>query len=54
MADFESAADNLFTSPPHPQPLPFESLSSTTLAKSVPPTPATALQQKIELKKVPG
>ena len=23
-ADLESAADNLFTSPPHPQPLPFE------------------------------
>ena len=26
-ADLESAADNLFTSPPHPQPLPFSSLS---------------------------
>ena len=47
-ADFESAADNLFTSPPHPQPLPFESLSIKTPAKSVPPTPGTALQQKIE------
>ena len=26
-ADLESAADNLLTSPPHPQPLPFSSLS---------------------------
>ena len=47
-ADLESAADNLFTSPPRPQPLPFESLSIKTPAKSVPPTPGTALQQKIE------
>ena len=46
-ADLESAADNLFTSP-HPQPLPFSSLSLKTPAKSVPPTPGTALQQKIE------
>ena len=50
-ADLESAADNLFTSPPHPQPLPFESLLSIkTPAKSFPPTPGTALQQKIESK----
>ena len=48
-ADLESAADNLFTSPPRPQPRPFESLSITP-AKSVPPTPGTALQQKIESK----
>ena len=47
-ADLESAADNLFTSPPCPHPLPFESLSIKTPAKSVPPTPGTALQQKIE------
>ena len=47
-ADLESAADNLFTSPPCPQPLPFSSLSLKTPAKSVPPTPGTALQQKIE------
>ena len=47
-ADLESAAANLFTSPPHPQPLPFSSLSPKTPAKSVPPTPGTALQQKIE------
>ena len=47
-ADLESAADNLFTSSPHPQPLPFSSLSLKTPAKTVPPTPGTALQQKIE------
>ena len=47
-ADFESAADNLFASPPHPQPLPFSSLSLKTPAKSIPPIPGTALQQKIE------
>ena len=47
-ADLESAADNLFTSPPRPQPLPFSSLSLKTPAKTVPPTPGTALQQKIE------
>ena len=49
-ADLESAADNLFTSPPCPQPLAFESLSIKTTSKSVPPTPGTALQQKIEYK----
>ena len=49
-ADLESAADNLFTSPPHPQSHPFESLSIKTPAKSVPPTPGTALQQKIDSK----
>ena len=48
-SDLESAADNLFTSPPRPQPLPFSSLSIKTPAKTVPPTPGTALQQKIEL-----
>ena len=47
-ADLERAADNLFTSPPRPQPLPFSSLSIKTPAKTVPPTPGTALQQKIE------
>ena len=46
-ADLESAADHLFT-PPRPQPLAFEALSLKTPAKSVPPTPGTALQQKIE------
>ena len=49
-ADLESAADNLFTSPPRPQPLAFESLSLKTPVKAVPPTPGTALQQKIESK----
>ena len=55
-ADLESAADNLFTSPPRPQPLPFSSLSIKTPTKTVPPTPGTALQQKIEsnFKKIPG
>ena len=47
-ADLESAAANLFTSPPRPQPHAFSSLSLKTPAKSVPPTPGTALQQKIE------
>ena len=47
-ADLESAADNLFTSRPRPQPLPISSLSLKTPAQTVPPTPGTALQQKIE------
>ena len=49
-ADLESAADQLFTSPPRPQPLAFEALSLKTPAKTVPPTPGTALQQKLETK----
>ena len=49
-ADLEGAADTLFASPPHPQPLRFEALSLITPAKTVPPTPGTALQQKIESK----
>ena len=49
-ADLEGATDNLFGSPPCPQPLRFESLSLKTPAKSVQPTPGTALQQKIESK----
>ena len=47
-ADLESVADNLFTSPPCPQPLPFSSLSLKMPATTVPPTPDTALQQKIK------
>ena len=55
-ADLESAAYNLFTSPPppppppppRPQPLAFSSLSLKTQGKSVPPTPGTALQNKIQ------
>ena len=49
-ADLEGTADNLFASPPRPQPLCFEALSLKTPAKTVPPTPGTALQQKIESK----
>ena len=40
--------NSTFTSPPRPPPLPFESLSLKMPAKTVPPTPGTALQQKIE------
>ena len=36
-ADLESAADNLFTSHPCPQPLPFSSLSLKKPTKTVPP-----------------
>ena len=49
-ADLESAADHLFTSPPHPEPLAFEALLLRTPAKTVPPTPGIALQQKLETK----
>ena len=35
-ADLEGAADNIFGSPPCPQPLCFESLSLKTPAKTVP------------------
>ena len=49
-ANLESAADHLFNSPPCPQLLAFKALSLKTPAKSVPPTPGTALQQKIESK----
>ena len=48
-ADLEGAADNLFSSSPCPQPLRFESLSLRT-PQTVPPTPGTALQNKIESK----
>ena len=44
-ADLEGAA--LFSPPPHPQPLHFKSLSLKT-PQTVPPTPGTALQNKIE------
>ena len=46
-ADLEGTADNLFSSPPRPQPLRFESLSLKT-PQTVPPTPGTAFQNKIE------
>ena len=48
-ADLESAADNLFTSPPCPQSLPFESLSIKTPAKSVPPTQALPYSRRLSL-----
>ena len=48
-ADLEGAAENLFSSPSRPQPLRFESLSLRT-PQTVPPTPGTALQNKIESK----
>ena len=34
--------------PPHPQPLSFEALSLQTPARTVPPTPGTALQLKVQ------
>ena len=46
-ADLEGGAENLFSSPPRPQPLCFESLPLKT-PHTVPPTPGTALQNKIE------
>ena len=46
-ADLECAADNLFSSPPRPQPLHLESLSLKT-PQTIPPIPGTALQNKIE------
>ena len=47
-AELEVAANRLFTSPPHPQPLSFKALSLRTPARTVPPTPGTALQQKVQ------
>ena len=47
-AELEMAADHLFTSPPRPQPLSFEALSIRTPASTVPPTPGTALQLKVQ------
>ena len=46
-ANLEGDADNLFFSLPCPQPLHFESLSLKT-PQTGPPTPGTALQNKIE------
>ena len=46
-ADLEDAAENLISSPPCPQPLHFECLSLKT-PQTVPPTPGTTLQNKIE------
>ena len=41
-ANLQDAPQQLFPSPPGPQPLCFESLSLQTPAKTVPPTPGTA------------
>ena len=49
-AELEITAKHLFTSPPRPQPLAFEALSLKTPSETVPPTPGTALQQKLESK----
>ena len=47
-ADLKVAANRLFTSPPRPQPLSFEALSLRTPARTVMPTPGTALQLKVQ------
>ena len=47
-AELEVAANRLFTSPPRPQPLSFEALLLRTPARTIPPTPGTALQQKVQ------
>ena len=44
-ADLEGAAENLFSSPPHPQPLRFESLSLNT-PQTVPPTPGYCIAEQ--------
>ena len=46
-ANLEGAAENLFSSPPRPRPLHFESLRTP---QTVLPTPGTSLQNKIESK----
>ena len=47
-ADLESAADNLFTSPPCPQPLPFSSLSLKAPAKTVHPPQVLLYSRKLK------
>ena len=47
-AELEVAADHLFTSLPRTQTLSFEALSIRTPACTVPPTPGTALQLKVQ------
>ena len=47
-AGLEVAADRLFTSLPPTQPLSFVALSIHTPARTVPPTPGTALQMKVQ------
>ena len=55
-ADLESAADNLFTSPPHPHPLPFESLSLKMPEKrlSYPPQVLLYSRRLNQIRKIPG
>ena len=48
-ADFESAADNLFTSPPRLAPT-LQFIVSQDTSQDCPTTPGTALQQTIETK----
>ena len=48
-ADLEGVVEDLFSSPPRPQPLRFETVSLKT-PKTVPPTSGAALQNKIESK----
>ena len=49
-AELEVAAEHLFTSPspPRTQPLSFKALSLRTPARTVPPTPGTVLQLKVQ------
>ena len=47
-AELEVAADCLFTSPPPTQPPSFEALSIQTPTRTVPPTPGTVLQLKVQ------
>ena len=47
-AELEVAAERLFTSPPRPQPLSFETLPLRMPARTVPPTPGTTLQLKVQ------
>ena len=47
-AEVEVAAECLFTSPPRTQPLSFEALPLRTQARTVPPTPGTALKVKVQ------
>ena len=46
--ELEVTAKHLFTTPPRPQPLAFKALSLKTPAHTVPPTPDTTLQYKLE------
>ena len=52
-ADLEDTAEQLYLSSPQPQPLHFEMLAMKT-SQTVPPTPGTALQKRIESKLLKG